>query len=70
MENAQSYHGTSFESFEDAVMNAGVPGSNIPESYAVSLGYSPPAGVVGRPQFHATLHPRVSLEQAGEAPVG
>lgn len=70
MDNAQIYYGTSFESFEDAVANAGVPGGNIPETYGVILGYSPPAGVVGRAQFHATLHPRPSFEEAREAAVG
>ncbi len=67
---ATSYHGRSYESFEDAVANAGVPSGNVPVAYAVSLGYVPPAGVVGKAEFHATLSVLTSLQQPGESAVG
>ena len=67
---ARSYHGMSYESFEDAAAGAGVPSDNVPRAYVVSLAYVPPAGVVGRAEYHATLSLLTSLEQPGEAAVG
>ena len=68
----ETYEGTSTESFEDAVANAGVPGSPVPTRYEVTLAYTSPGGINPEPLFHATLRlPQGgSLEEPGQAAVG